>query len=85
MIGDSAFGVGATQSATRILTFIAEACPIERTVRVHDALGPTSLVRVAEELRKTCASSSQISYSALSVGSAWAGLAWVKVFDGNRV
>jgi hypothetical protein len=58
-------------SRTRVLTFVSEAGSVGGTIRVDDALGATSFVRVAEVFRQTRARSGATLLSAHRVRSAW--------------
>ena len=76
MIGNITFGIGTTNTRTRIDTFAANACAITSAVGVDNTFRLTTFVRVTEIVIQTCANATV----ALGVGATWR---WLTLVSGS--
>lgn len=73
MIHYMTFGILATTSAAWILAFVMDTGFVRWTVRVMNAFGATSVIRIAIILRQTLARADTILLPAIGIWAAWTG------------
>ena len=76
-------GVLSARSRARVRALVAHARSVRRAVRVHDALGPAVLVRVARVLGQARARAGAILFATHGVRAARTWHARIDVFHGN--
>ena len=81
VIDDLAVSILTTGSWARVLTFVPNASPVRRAVRIEHTLWTASFVSVSKMILNTCACSSTVLFPTLSVGSAWARITRVQYWD----
>lgn len=80
VVHDLTFSILTASTGARVLALISDASSVGRTIRVENALGTTSLVRIPDVLRKARARTSTVLFPADSVGTARRRLARGRFF-----
>lgn len=85
MIHYLTFCILATTASTRVLTFVSNTRFVWRTIRVKNAFGTTSFVRISIVFRQTLASSYTILLSAICIRTARIWNTWCGLFIDRRL